>query len=114
MLNRQYRLKNNEIAEIARKGRKFQGELFDIRVWYSINIEHSKFAFAVSTKIDKKAVIRNRIKRKLRAAVYSLEKNKEFKLGKYLFIVKSAKIADLKSNQLEIYINQQLSLSKTN
>lgn len=92
MLNSKLKLNANEIAGIARKGKRFQGELFDVKVWWDNNLENPEFAISISKKIDARAVIRNRIKRKLRAAISDLSKEKVRK-GKFLIVVRSVKLS---------------------
>ncbi|WP_457640655.1 ribonuclease P protein component [Persephonella sp.] len=63
-----YTLKNREIKEILSKGRKIQTEHF-IVIYRKNNLGYPRFAFIVSKKFSKKAVIRNRTKRILREAI---------------------------------------------
>lgn len=108
MLARKFRLKSNEIPIIARKGKRYTGELFDIRAWFNNNLPNSKFSFAVSTKIDKNAVVRNTIKRKFKAAVRELEANNIFKKGSYLFVIKTKGLEEKKAPDLLKLIKEQL------
>lgn len=104
-------MKNNEIAFVARKGKKFDSEYFFVRCWYDDALENSKFAFAVSLKVDKKAVVRNRIKRVLKAAVYELNNETFFKRGKYLFVVKSNALSEMKSPQVSALLQKSFESS---
>lgn len=94
------RLNPKEIPEIAKKGKRYSHEFFDIKTWFDSNLQTSQFAISISTKIDKRAVVRNKIKRKLRVAIHELEKENFFKKGKYLIIVRSDKLKEVKNNEL--------------
>ena len=62
--------RENRLARITRRvgEKKYNSALFSVRV--SDNKDNAvKFGFIVSKKIDKRAVVRNRTKRVLRAAV---------------------------------------------
>lgn len=100
MLAKKYRLDPKRIPFIAKRGKKFSGQYFDLKVWYDEELEFPNFALAVSTKVDQKAVVRNRIKRKMRAAIEELLKEDFFKKGSYLFIVKNNEVANLKQSEL--------------
>lgn len=72
MLAKNNRLhKETEIKSLIQQGQTFFLPQFVIK--YRKNTEkESRFTFVVSTKVDKKAIVRNRIKRQLRAAVQEL------------------------------------------
>jgi len=55
-----------------------------------------KIAFVVSTKISKKAVVRNRIRRIMRESFRLLMKQKEIKLGYYLVFIAKPTIEQAK------------------
>lgn len=64
MLASKYRLKKKiNFARIEIDGRMIQSRSFGMGIYNRKDIEPSHFGFIVSTKISKKAVIRNRIKR---------------------------------------------------
>jgi ribonuclease P protein component len=94
--------KQNRLGKITRrKGDKhFTFPLFNLRV--SDNRERTtKFAFIVSKKIDKRAVVRNRTKRVLRSAAE--EVIKKFGIGKDIVIIsKKALIPEQKEEVLRI------------
>ncbi|MBT3412618.1 MAG: ribonuclease P protein component [Candidatus Jacksonbacteria bacterium] len=66
MLKKQHRLhKEEDIKRVLRKGRSFKTPLFV--VYSALNTEaESRATVIVSNKISKKAVVRNKIKRRLR------------------------------------------------
>ncbi len=68
MFPKKYRLRlTKEIEKVAKKGKKFKGERFDI--FYLLDVSDFKATVLVSKKVCRKAVKRNRIKRVLRAAL---------------------------------------------
>lgn len=73
MLPDQYRLRKSQDFETVReKGRVFQSESFALAAAKREDREPPRFGFVVSTKISKKATLRNRVKRALREAVRHL------------------------------------------
>ncbi|MFH1030642.1 MAG: ribonuclease P protein component [bacterium] len=66
MLRKNYRLtKNKEFENIFKNGKSFYTKILGIKyIENTLNIP--RFGILVSTKISKKAVIRNKIKRRLR------------------------------------------------
>ena len=61
--------KNKDIQKVFEKGRILKQDLLILKILYN-DLDESRFAFIASKKFSKKAVIRNKIKRKLREAVY--------------------------------------------
>lgn len=69
MLPKNNRLKNKkEFKEVFRKGKGFEKDFLFLKV-KKIESDKSKFGFIVSRKISKKAVARNKMKRRLREIV---------------------------------------------
>ncbi len=67
MLLKKYRLvKDKDFAKVARYGRRSYGPELSLK-WIRNNQPYSRWGIIVSLKVDKKAVIRNKIKRRLRA-----------------------------------------------
>ena len=67
MLSRAFRLTTSkDIARVASSKRRFQTSFFSV-VSTSNNLGHVRVAFVVSSKIGKRAVTRNLLKRRLRA-----------------------------------------------
>lgn len=108
MLKAKYRIPKQEIPRIAKQGKKYTDGLFDVKVWYDNSLTHPLFAVIVSTKIDKRAVVRNTIKRKFRAALFELLKENFFKPANYIFLIKDVKIMDLKSYEIKLMIQNLL------
>ena len=99
MLSKKLKLDPKEIPTIARKGKRLAGEYFDIKVWWDNALENPQFAISISTKVDKRATVRNRIKRTMREAIKLNIQN--FRPGKYLILIKSPKLAEMKSREVE-------------
>lgn len=59
---------SSELERIQKEGKVFQGRLFGLIVSPREKGSSSRFAFIVSTKVAKKANVRNRAKRLLREA----------------------------------------------
>lgn len=69
MLPRERRLtSNHEFKRVRRSGRKVATPFFDL-YYLQVGEAPSRFGFVVSTKLDKRAVKRNRIKRIFREEV---------------------------------------------
>lgn len=69
MLPRKYRLTaEKDFNRIFKRGRSVSGKGVGLKVAPN-RLEVSRFAFVVSTKISKKAVVRNKLKRQMREVV---------------------------------------------
>ncbi|MDP1629479.1 MAG: ribonuclease P protein component [bacterium] len=73
MLPKIHRLIKN-FNSVFKKGRKLEGCFIWLK-FIKNNLGVSRFGFAVGMKISKKAVERNKIKRRLRAASYAILKS---------------------------------------
>jgi len=60
--------KDKDFANLARSGRSYYGQELGLRCRPN-NLSQSRWGFVVSKKVDKRAVMRNKIKRRLRAIV---------------------------------------------
>lgn len=65
MLPRAHRLPSFEISRVTREGKRIHSH--GITFIYSVG--KSRFAFIVSTKVDKRAVVRNRLRRLMSESV---------------------------------------------
>lgn len=65
MFKRIYRL--GKIVKLT-NGKIYNGQFFTLRIVKN-GLFHNRFAFVVSKKIDKRAVVRNKTKRKLRLCI---------------------------------------------
>lgn len=69
MLAKTYRLKKRKDFEsVFKKGERFK-EDFLILIKSKNNLNHSRFGFIVGSKVSKRAIVRNKIKRRLRKLV---------------------------------------------
>ncbi len=109
MLKKEQRLKTKDIPHLARKGKKLYSDGFELRVWWDNKVKPS-FSISVSTAIDKRAVVRNKIKRKFKAAILELQKNNyNFRSGKYLIIIRDIKVLETENTELSKQIFKALS-----
>lgn len=98
MLPAQHRLaKTTDIATVQSRGRRFFTPFF-VAKFLSRPKEPTRFAFIVSTKVSKRAVDRNRIKRLMRQTVRLTLL--DFKPGDYAVIVKPS-VIKLTSSELK-------------
>ena len=66
MFAKKYRIsKDSDFNKIFRNGKSFYGDFFMVKVLKN-DLEFNRFAVVVSKKVSLKAVVRNKIKRKLR------------------------------------------------
>ena len=70
MLPKQNRIPSQEISAILRNGLRSRDTSIDL--FYKKTTPIPRFAVIVSTKIDKRATVRNRMKRLVREAVHHL------------------------------------------
>lgn len=69
MLAKKYRLaRNKDFARISRQGKAVFGRELSLK-WIKNDLPYSRFGIIVSLKVDKKANVRNRIKRRIRAVL---------------------------------------------
>jgi len=64
--------KRVDFEKVKEVGRKFQSESFGLALVDRKDTKPTRFGFVVSTKISKKAVARNKVKRNLKNAVQRL------------------------------------------
>lgn len=101
MLARRYRIPKQQISEVYKYGlRAYRGHLGLVFMSRSDKLQ---FAFVVSKKVDKRAVVRNRIKRRLRAAIYEIINagDSEIPAGQYVFLVKSNELANMPMQKIQ-------------
>ncbi|MFH1561675.1 MAG: ribonuclease P protein component [Patescibacteria group bacterium] len=68
-LPRKYRLSKKDLGLVKKEGRLLSGPFFSLLTLEDGDSDNSQFAFVVSRKIDKRAVVRNRVRRLLAEAV---------------------------------------------
>jgi len=75
MLSKEHRLRNDkDIKTLFAKGKGVFGLLVNIK-YRSNHILVSRFAVVVGTKVSKKAVVRNRLRRQINAIIFKRLKN---------------------------------------
>ncbi len=98
MLPKEFRLhKDKDIKRLAKIGQTFFLPEFTIKYQKQPN-QDLKIGFVVSTKVDKRAVVRNKLKRQMRQAVH--DRLKEIKKGHFLLIIAKKKALDLDFNTI--------------
>ncbi len=114
MLPRQYRLIRMKDFEILMKeGRFYNSSLIQAKIWQiepnkyprrAYTISDLKIGFVVGLKIDKRAVVRNRLKRQMREVVRLLLKDNKLKTGfMILFMAKKEALnKDYKELELDV------------
>lgn len=111
MISKKARIAKKDIPNIVRRGKRFSGKGFDIKVWFDNTLESPKFTIIVSKKVDKSAVKRNLIKRKFRAAIFEILKENSlqiFKNANYIIIIRSPEVAELKSTEISALLKESL------
>lgn len=99
LMPKKNRLNKGEIDEVLSRGRRYNFPLFSVS-WVKKDEKIAKFAFVVSKKQYKQAVLRNKAKRRLRNCVNKAD----FSPGNYVFFAKNtineALFLDLKNEVL--------------
>jgi ribonuclease P protein component len=90
MLPKAHRLvKRKDFQLLAQKGKPFYSPLFTLKIFKSA-VDASQFGIVISAKVSKKAVVRNKIKRRLTEVIRKMDnlaKNK-----KVMILVKAAAV----------------------
>ncbi len=69
MLNRFNRLsKNKDFDNVFQKGRSSYKEILGAKL-ISNNLDHNRFGVLVGLKVNKKAIVRNKVKRQIKTAI---------------------------------------------
>jgi ribonuclease P protein component len=96
MFKKSYRLNTSTFKEVFNFGKTTKNQFFLIKIKEN-NLTHSRFSVVVSKKIEKKAVRRNYLKRKIYHALK--EVFVEYPVADYIFILNSS-IKDLQYKDL--------------
>jgi len=100
MLASKYRLPlRTELNRIRQEGKLVQGKLFSFQMCLTKSIQPSRFGFIISSKIDKKAVRRNRAKRLLSEAIAKL--NPQLRPGYEVVVLAKKKIIEADYQAIE-------------
>jgi ribonuclease P protein component len=104
MLQQENRLKRKRDIEITfSEGRFIAGNLLNLKIWKVDPLKYPKrkyigdelqFAFVVGVKIDKRAVVRNRLKRQMREVVRLLLKDKKIQPGFFVMCMAKKEMID--------------------
>ena len=106
MLAKQFRLtKNKDFERVAKMGRAVYGKTIALK-WIKNNLPQSRFGIVVSLKIDKRATVRNKIKRRIRAIIR--ENLQNIKIGYDYLILTKPEIKTLTYQNLEEKLMQLL------
>jgi len=99
MLKKENRLsKNKEFDRVFKTGQSFYGKIFGLKSAPN-DLEQIRFGILISTKVSKKAVIRNHFKRQLRELIKQELPN--LKPGHDVVIIVFSQILDKKFEELE-------------
>lgn len=100
MLAKKERIPKHAFREFSRPSKIFRGEYLTARVFAGANLLKLKFSVSVSKKVEKKAVLRN----KMRRIAYDTIRASKILLPKPFFVhfVFNSKPADLKTIPTEI------------
>lgn len=99
MLPKHNRLKNKkDFDNVFKKGKKIAGKLIFLKALKN-KLDFSRFGFIVSLKISKKAVVRNKIKRRLRAVIK--ENILNIKIGLDIIIIAKPEILDKEYKEIK-------------
>lgn len=108
MLSRKHRLsKSADVKKTTARGRGFFNQYFVIKS--TLQPEETKITVIVSTKVSKKAVDRNRIKRVMREEIRKYLSR--LKPGNYAFLVKPG-AAKIESKQLREEVVKSMAAAK--
>ena len=105
MLPSKYRLKGKvNFARAEIDGKLFQSKSFGLEVFERKDNDPSRFGFIISTRISKKAVVRNRIKRIISS--YISQNSKTLKKGQDVVFLIKPSIVKLTRDEIEKETNE--------
>jgi len=108
MLVKENRLRlKNDFKKVFEKGKFCRERFLAVKILFNEN-DVSRFGFIVSKKISKKAVVRNKIKRRLRESVRLKLKNGSIKNGFDAVILTRPQIIDKKFVEIDEVMNKLL------
>jgi ribonuclease P protein component len=99
--------RNKEFDRAFKLGQSFYSRILGVKA-VDNDLSISRFGILISTKVSKKAVIRNKIKRQIRAALHG--EMPKLKIGKDLAIIVFPQILDKKFQEIKDFV--VLSLKK--
>jgi len=108
MLKKENRLKKKkDFDSVYKKGKTIAGKLIFLKILKN-NLDINRFGFVVSKKISKKAVIRNKTKRKLREII----KKEIIKKGFNIIINTNPEILNKDYNEIRLEIRNLFKKAK--
>lgn len=111
MLRQENRLRRKrDVDNVFKKGKTIAGKLIFLKIIKN-NLNNSRFGFVISTKISKKAVIRNKIKRQLREIIRKNLPN--IKPGFDVLIIAKPEIIDKKYQDIKEEVERLLNKART-
>lgn len=75
MLSKKNRLDKISFQWVFKKGRRREFPYFNLIFFKNTDLTENKFGFVVSSKISKKAVVRNKLKRRAKSAAFKILNN---------------------------------------
>ena len=110
MLRRDRRLKkNSQFKAVYANGRGYSNQLMVLRFMYLSHEQRTQIGFSVSKKIGG-AVVRNYVKRRMAAAVYTYID--QIKDGFYLVLIARSSITDASFSQIKGAVTQLLNRAR--
>ena len=102
MLNKQYRLtKSKDFEKVARRGNVIYTKEIILK-WIKNNLNHPRFGIVTSLKVSKKAVVRNKIKRRIRAILKEyLDNIFKREISYDIMIITKSEIKDLNYQEIQ-------------
>lgn len=116
MLNQENRLRRKRDIEITfEEGKFIPGQFLNLKIWKIDTVKYAKraytgnelkFAFVVGVKIDKRAVMRNRLKRQMREVVRLLLKEDKIEKGFFVLVMAKKEMIGIEYSAIEqdIYV----------
>lgn len=93
--------RNKEFDRAFKLGQSFYSRILGVKA-VDNDLSINRFGILISTKVSKKAVIRNKIKRQIRAALH--EEMPRLKIGKDLVIIVFPQILDKKFQEIKDFV----------
>jgi len=111
MLKKQFRLrKQKDFENVFAKGAYFSDKFLTLKIVEN-GLDISRFGFIVGSKVSKKAVLRNRVKRVLRELVRLKLKQERIKTGFDAVFISKAGIAEIISKDINLAVEKLLKKS---
>lgn len=107
-------MKNKDITKVITQGRAFKSGSFLLKTSENTENVAKNIAFIASKKIFKTAVLRNKVKRKLKAAIVSVKKKeKGLKLDKSTLFIFTGYESILDRKQADLAVEMENILQKS-